>query len=86
MPHEYASNCCFVWLCPCNTVVIFLTHNPTIKGSNPAIGTGRENNVKKLYRWFCQNSTVVRHLTHNPMAEVQILPLALGEKTCQVVV
>jgi hypothetical protein len=38
-------------------VVEHWTHNPKIKDSNPAIGTGREK---------MRGSTVVEQLTHNP--------------------
>ncbi len=43
----YYCSICFITLASGSTVVQYLTHNPKIKGSNPATGTGREKKYKK---------------------------------------
>ncbi len=58
------------WHFGCSTVVEKLTHNPRVKGSNPATGTRRWKKVtKSLPPWLHPSSTVVEHLTHNPKIE-----------------
>ncbi len=42
-----------------------MTHDPEIKGLNPATGTDRGKKQKSNKIWLCSSSTVVGHSTHD---------------------